>query len=96
MSDKDNLDPTKLTFNIFSYLVKLTTSIPTLIHGIIKTVKISYLMTEQHHKFTPESLVQKWTIEMKTASDTIKATIQLEVLSMIGQLEKRCRRRVRK
>ena len=43
ISDEDNSNPTKLTFNIFLSSVKLITSIPTLIQRMINTVKKSYL-----------------------------------------------------
>ena len=76
MYDKDNWDPSKATLNIFSFSVKLITPIPKLIQSIINTVKISHLTNEQHHKYMPESLAQKWTIRLKTAAYTIKATMR--------------------
>ena len=88
MSDEDNLNPTKETFNIFSSEIKMIMLIPTLIQKIINTVRISYLTNEQHHKCTPESLARKWTIITKTTSNTIKTTTKLYVGSAIIPLNK--------
>ena len=88
MSDEENWDPTKTTFNIFSSAVKLITSIPTLIDWMISTVKISYLKNERHHKFTPDSLAWKWKIILKTAVIKIMATTQLAFWYIIVPLTK--------
>ena len=62
MYGKDNWDSAKEKLKIFLSEVKLITSIPTLIQHIINTAKMPYITNERHHKCTPESLAQKWTI----------------------------------
>ena len=73
----------------FSSSVKWITSIPTLIHQMINTVKISYITNKKHHKCMPDPLAQKCTIGRKTTANKITATTQLSVQSAIVPLTKR-------
>ena len=52
---------------------------PTIPDTPLPTPNITEITQERYHKLTPESIAQKWNIELNTAKKTIKVTTQLGV-----------------